>query len=167
MPFDMSRSAMDAKALRRAKRRQGRLRGRAEIVVSIVEVIREDRNEGVCPTLLNHEGALVASLRSGLCLLGWGWQTADTAAREIVAEAFHKAGACRPSWREAQPEWSDGGVIRTERTTCANCGKGLDLGQKLYCSKTCFDAYRARVWRVENLEKARAIERLRRKRGAG
>jgi hypothetical protein len=90
-----------------------------------------------------------------------GWHDANRAVREIVAEAFDKAGAKRPSWRESQAEWTDGGVIRDTRVTCANCRKGLDLGQRIYCCKNCADAHRARLHRADNLNRFRAIERLR------
>jgi hypothetical protein len=133
---------------------------RATLIVIIADVIREDWREGVTPTLLNHEAVLIASLRSGLCLGGMGWPDANRAALEIVGEAFTKAGAKRPAWKEGQPEHCDGGVIRTTRTTCANCEKGLEPEQKIYCCKTCFDAHRARLYRAENVDKFRAIDRL-------
>ena len=150
------------KAARRAARQRLQVRGREYIVKAIVTVIREDRDNGITPTLLNHEGALVASLRAGLCLGGMAWTVANEAAVEIVGEAFSKAGARRPTWKEAQPEHCDGGVIRWTRTTCRNCSKGLADDQTAYCSKTCFDAHRARLHREDNLERMRAIDRLRR-----
>ncbi|TVP69081.1 MAG: hypothetical protein EA339_15205 [Rhodobacteraceae bacterium] len=137
---------------------------RAIIVQAICDVIREDWRDGTCPTLLSHEGAIWAALRSGLCLEGMGWHDANKAARDMLHEAFARTGAKRPAWKEGQPEWCDGGVIRDTRTTCANCGKGLEPEQKIYCSKTCFDAHRARLYRADNLEKVRALERIKNER---
>ena len=51
-------------------------------------------------------------------------------------------------------------MIRDTRTHCAKCEKPLAEGQKTFCSKTCFDAMRARQYRADNLDKFRAIERL-------
>ena len=140
------------KAARRAARDRQKVRGREYIVKAIVTVIREDRDNGITPTLLNHEGALVASLRAGLCLGGMAWAVANETARDVVNEAFQKAGAKRPAWKEGQPEHCDGGVIRWTRTTCRNCSKGLADDQTAYCSKTCFDAHRARLHRGTTLK---------------
>lgn len=162
MPFDMSGLAK----LKTRKAKAATVPRRATLVLLIVSVIQEDHREGINPTLLNHEGTLIASLRSGLCLRGWSWPEADRNARAIVAEAFTRAGAKRPAWKEGQPEHTEGGIIRQTRTTCANCEKGLEPEQHMYCCKTCAMAHRARLWRSENLEQARAIDRLRRRKHA-
>lgn len=157
MPFDMSglyRKPRKAKAGRTVRRRE-------IITEAIIVVAREAWRDGTNPTLWTFEGAMIASLRSGLCLEGWGWQTANFHAVEIVGEALRKAGAKRPAWKEGQPEWTDGGVIRSERIRCENCAKPLEEGQRIYCGKLCYDAHRARLYRAENLDRFRAMERLR------
>ena len=162
MPFDMSALL---KATRKPKAGP-KVPRRATIVQAICDVIREDWRNGTTTTLISHEGAIWAALRSGLCLEGMGWPDADRAARDMLHEAFAKTGAKRPAWKEGQPEWCDGGVIRGTRVTCANCGKGLEPEQKIYCSKTCFDAHRARLYRADNLGTVRALEQIRRARYA-
>lgn len=137
-----------------------RQRRRDTIVLGIVTVIREDWRNGETPTLLNHEGALRALLRSGFCLGGMGWALANETAIEIVTEAFRKAGAKRPAWKESQPEWTDGGVIRDTRLRCANCERPLEPGQKTFCGKLCFDALRGRQAYHQRMDEARMIERL-------
>lgn len=161
MPFD-ARDMVTLTAQKRA--RKARTQRRERIITAIITVCREDWRAGVTPTVLNHEGTLRASLRAGFCLGGMGWREADTLAIEIITDAFRKAGAKRPTWKEAQPEWTDGGVIRGTRTRCANCEKPLEMEQRTYCGKLCFDAHRARLARQEDLEKARMLERLRRRR---
>lgn len=165
MPFDMSALL---KATRKPKAGP-KVPRRATIVQAIADVIQEDWRNGTCPTLLTYEGAIWAALRSGLCLEGMRWPDADRAARDMLQEAFAKTGAKRPSWKEGQPEWTDGGVIRDTRTTCVNCGKGLEGYQKLYCSKICADAHWQRMDRAENAAKYAAIDRLKnmRRRAAG
>lgn len=162
MPFD-ARSMTTITARKNA--RKTRAQWRARIVTAIVTVCREDWRAGITPTPLNHEGTLRASLRAGFCLGGMGWHDANGMAIEIIAEALRKAGAKRPTWKEAQPEWTDGGVIRNTRTQCANCLKALELEQRTYCSKLCYDAHRARLARREDIEKHRMIDRLRRRNG--
>ena len=163
MPFDMSA------LLKKTRKPKARVHRRAAIVQAICDVIREDWRNGTTTTLISHEGAIWAALRSGLCLEGMSWPDANKAARDMLHEAFARTGAKRPAWREGQPEWCDGGVIRDTRVTCANCGKGLEPEQKIYCGKLCFDAHRARLYRSDNLDKLRAIERLRgiRRRASG
>jgi len=134
---------------------------RATLILLIVEVITEDWREGITPTLLNHEGTLIASLRSGLCLTGVGWSDANTAAKEIVDEAFRQAGAKRPAWREAQPEWTDQGVIRETRTRCAQCDGVLEIGQKTFCSYRCGNSHRKKLAYQNDIEAARALLRMR------
>jgi hypothetical protein len=159
MPFDMSNLYQMAKPKKVKAGRQ--VRRRAIIIEAIIVVARESWRDGTNPTLWTYEGEMIAALRSGLCLEGFGWQVANHHAVEIVGEALRKAGAKRPAWKEGQPEWTDGGVIRDTRTHCANCEKPLAEGQKTFCSKTCFDALRARQYRADNLDKFDAIERLR------
>lgn len=160
MPFDMTA------LLRKTRKPEPRVPRRAIIVAAICQVIREDWREGINPTLLNHEGALWAALRSGLCLEGLPWAEADHEARDMLQLAFAKTGAKRPTWQQGQPEACDGGVIRTARTTCANCAKPLELDQKMHCSKLCYDAHRARLYRQEHGDKVRALERIRKARNA-
>ena len=164
MPFDMrGRTEKQArKAARRAARERLQVRGRAQIVAAIITVIREDRDSGITPTLLNHEGALIHSLRGGLCLTGMSWAAANEAARDVVAEAFQKAGARRPTWKEAQPEWTDGGVVRSERFRCGNCRKPLEPEQKVHCSRICREAASARRYYQNHADKMAAIARIRR-----
>ena len=134
----------ERKRARRAARARIEFVGREGAIRLMVELIRADWLDGHTPTLLNHEGALVAAVRAMLCLRSLPWAVADAEARDAVSEALRKAGGKRPSWQEGQPEFTEAGVIRETRVSCANCGKPLDVGQKLYCSRTCGDAARHR-----------------------
>jgi hypothetical protein len=162
MPFD----ARDLIKISRKIRGPGKVRRRATLIWAITETIREDWREGITPTLLNHEGMLVASLRSGLCLEGMPWADANTSAIEIVSEALRAAGAKRPTWNQGQPEWTDQGVIRDTRTRCAQCEAPLEVGQKTFCSARCANSHRAKMAYQHDIEAARAIQRLRRRRRA-
>ncbi len=84
------------------------------------------------------EGACRHGIRSGLCLDGADWHTADDVAAYAVGEALHRLGARRPSWEEGQPEAtiSDG--------CCAWCGIEVEqTGRRedRFCSAMCAKAY--------------------------
>ena len=167
MPFDASNLIMAwaarkaAKKARKAQKARSKVRRREIIVEAIATVAREAWRDGTNPTLWTFEGEMIAALRSGLCLEGWGWHLANFHAVEIVGEGLRQAGAKRPSWKEGQPEHCDGGVIRETRIRCANCEKTLELGQKTFCSALCFHACRARQYRSDNDDRFHAIDRLR------
>lgn len=133
---------------------------RAAIVQAIANIARSDWRNGVTETLLSHEGVMVATLRAGLCRDGLDWAWAHQEATEVVAEGLSKAGAKRPSWREGQPEWTDGGVIRHQRLRCANCEGQLEEGQRIFCGKTCFDAHRGRLRYHDNVIVLNVAERV-------
>ena len=138
-----------------------------EVIAAIAHAAWRD---GTNPTPLTFEGAFWASLRAGLILTyGLPWPVAHQAAGDIVGEGLRRAGGKRPSWHEGQPEHRDGGVIRDTREACANCEKPLEVGQRTFCGKLCFDAHRARQWRENNLEAARAVDRAKsiKRRAAG
>jgi len=153
------------KAERKAERRRLRIKDRASVVTAIVQVVREAREDGRAVTHWTFEGMLIALLRSEMCLSSVPWAAADSAAREVVAEALGRLGAKRPSWQEGQPEWTDGGVIRDTRITCANCGKGLEPEQKIYCSRICGDAaLHRRAWHDMAEEKRLRLNLIRKRR---
>jgi hypothetical protein len=84
------------------------------------------------------EGTCRHGIRSGLCLEGTDWQTADDVAAYAVGEALQRLGARRPSWAEGQPEAtiSDG--------CCAWCGVEVEqTGRRedRFCSSMCAQSY--------------------------
>lgn len=158
MPFDMTA------LLRKTRKPEPRVSRRAIIVAAICQVIREDWREGRNPTLLNHEGALWAALRSGLCLEGLPWAEADHEARDMLQLAFAKTGAKRPTWQQGQREFTEAGVIRETRLRCAQCDAPLEPEQKTFCSRRCADAHKARRYYQDNIETLRAIQRVQRAR---
>ena len=158
MPFDMSA------LLKKTRKPKARVHRRAAIVQAICDVIREDWRNGITTTLISHEGAIWAALRSGLCLEGMRWPDADKAARDILHQAFARTGAKRPAWKEGQPEWCDGGVIHDTRTNCAQCDGPLEPQQKTFCSPRCANSNRAKMANQDNIEEMRAIQRLRKAR---
>lgn len=152
-----------ARRARKAERRRFRLD--ADLLRAVVVVIREAREEDGISTLFGLEGPLVAVLRADLCLRGWAWWRADMAARDLVGEALRTLGAKRPSWQEGQPEWCDGGVIRSQRIRCANCGGApLPPENKVFCCRHCGDNFRKKLAWQDDLEARRAASRLRSRR---
>lgn len=117
---------------------------RATLVQLIADTAREAWRDGTNPTLWTYEGAVTASLRSGLCLRGMGWHEADAAARDMVGEALRKAGATRPSWAEGQEAWT--GTIVVRDTGCRQCGVALMPRQVHFCCGSC----RATWWKAFN-----------------
>ena len=127
----------------------------------VAEVIRLAHAEGATSSLFGLEGPLRHGIRSDLCLQGWRWAVADATAKDVVDDALRRVGAVRPRWKEGQPEWTDAGVIRDTRLRCAQCDAPLEIGQKAFCSRRCADSHRARLAYQDNIETARALQRLR------
>ena len=137
--------AMAARIARESLKAQRRkLKAQREALASALVLVLRDHREAGAPSWFTLEGPAVAVIRAQLCLERWPWSAADWAARDVVGEALARVGAERPSWAEGQPEFTQGGIIRTERTSCAECGKPLPEGHKLFCSKRCGDAARSR-----------------------
>lgn len=153
-----------ARRARKAERRRLRFKDEATLIRSIVIVLREAREDGRATTHFTYEGMLTAMLRAELCLRSVPWAVANDAARNVVGEALRALGAKRPSWQEGQPEWTDGGVIRDTRVTCANCQRPLPEERKVYCSKLCGDAMLARRYWQDQSEEKRVYKNLMRKR---
>lgn len=102
------------------------------VVVGILEEWRASKFE--------FEGACRAGVRSGLCLDGHRWRSADAWAEAIVSEALRRIAAERPTWAEGQPECTQDGFFTVERTRCDHCGKPLPAdarSDKRFCSKAC------------------------------
>lgn len=103
------------------KRERQRMRAHREaLVTALVGVLRDQREAGA-PSWFSVEGVSIAVIRAELCLEGLPWPLADWAARDVVGEALARVGAERPPWQEGQPEFTDGGAIRVQRTSCAEC----------------------------------------------
>lgn len=146
----MSPAAMKAK--RKADRRErdrlcGRLRKQRfeALADELARVIKLAFAAGDTGSLFGLEGPLRAGIRSDLCLAEWQWETADLMARDLLAEAFRRARAVRPTWYEGQPDWviHEGLLIQRER--CVKCGKQLPDGHKKYCSNLCADAHHHQI----------------------
>ncbi|MBD3738861.1 MAG: hypothetical protein IE938_20700 [Pseudomonas balearica] len=139
--------------------RRGKLgRGRYDnLVKELVDVISLAFEAGATGSLWGLEGPLRAGLRSDLCLQGWGWESADLIAREILAEAFRAAGAKRPTWNEGQPEWTvEAGTI-IERASCARCHKPLPDGRPKFCSDLCKASHHQRLINLRRANEDTAI----------
>lgn len=113
---------------------------RKHLVNLIAEILKQGE-----PTRFSHEAPCRHALRSKLCLQGWGWQEADTMAKEIVDAALNRVGARRPSWKEGQPEWTQDGFAPIERTRCVNCGGRLPEENLKFCSRICTTTFHGRL----------------------
>ncbi len=124
---------------RERDRRRGRLGpGRFDdLVKELVAVIRLAFEAGATASLWGLEGPLRAGIRADLCRQGWKWQDADDMAREMLAAAFRKVNAVRPTWNEGQLEWTIHEGTLIERTRCVRCHKPLPEGHHKFCSNTC------------------------------
>ena len=95
-----------------------------------------------------YEAACRTGLRKGLCLEGWKWLDADTAAAVVVLTALNQIGAVRPTWYEGQPEYTQPGYAPVERVQCERCGTRIpdgrfersDPSQVKFCSTLCREA---------------------------
>jgi hypothetical protein len=156
--------AMAARIARESLKAQRRkLKAEREALVNALVMLLRDAREAGAPSWFTLEGPAVAVIRAQLCLERWPWPAGDWAARDVVGEALARVGAERPSWQEGQPEWTDGGAIRVERTGCAECGKPLPEGHKLFCSRRCGQAARARRYWRDRAEERNLARRLQRR----
>jgi hypothetical protein len=114
------------------------------LVDSLAHTIRLAFEAGETGSLWGLEGPLRASIRSDLCLQGWTWKDADELTRDILAAAFRRVGASRPSWNEGQLEWTIEAGTLIERTRCVHCHKPLPEGHFKFCGEICGAASRMR-----------------------
>lgn len=81
------------------------------------------------------EGTVRATMRSALCLHGYGWQRSDRQADDVVRAALHLLGAERPSYANGQKEYTE------PREICAQCKGPLDdddiTARRRFCSQEC------------------------------
>lgn len=113
------------------------------------------------PTAFALEAPCRHGLRVGLIMDGWSWGAADAEAALIVLAALDMAGARRPTWQAGQPEFCQPGVIPPPpRTTCARCGRPLELLQRRFCSKVCKTAARNDRARRDDREEMNAKEKV-------
>lgn len=130
------------------------------LVANLASAIRLAFEAGATATLWGLEGPLRAGIRSDLCRQGWGWLNADLAARDMLAEAFRRVRAVRPSWDEGQPEWVVHAGTLIERTRCARrgCGRDLPEGHHKFCSRLCQLAHNSSIARMKEASADNAVE---------
>lgn len=146
-------------ARREAEARQGRLgqqRYRA-LVIKLAGVIRQTYEAGETGSIWGLEGPLRHAIRADLCLQGWGWETADAVARDVLREAFRAANARRPSWEEGQLEWTIEAGTLIERTRCLHCHGPLPEGHHKYCGSLCNSASWKRIKAIKEANEDRAV----------
>lgn len=115
------------------------------LVDNLARTIRIAFEAGETGSLWGLEGPLRASIRADLCLQGWRWKDADELARDVLAAAFRRVGASRPSWNEGQLEWTIEAGTLIERTRCVRCHKPLPEGHHKFCSHHCNAVYHTRL----------------------
>lgn len=135
----------------RAKRRKLHEDLRAQLVDTVVVILKQGY-----PTLFEHEGTCRHSVRSFLCVEGWGWDEADISSADIVLTALNRIGAKRPTWSQGQPEYRGEEFHGTLRR-CMNprCRSILEGSNRIFCSEHCGDVVRKK--RYEDANKARLI----------
>lgn len=107
-------------------------RQRQQVAEAIRSVLRDWQ-----ATPFESEGAIVAGLRSSLCLAGHDWQISDSDARALVDDCLDAVGAVRPRFEQGQREYT----IRPDQ--CAWCQGRIpdefDVGEHShrYCSDVC------------------------------
>jgi endogenous inhibitor of DNA gyrase (YacG/DUF329 family) len=117
----------------------------------------------------NGEGPLRAGFRARLCLSGWQWADADSAADAVVQHALRQLGCAeRPTWEMGQPDFAQPASVERER--CVYCAAkipdnrtGGTRGRWVvkYCSEQCAQAayaHRARA-HLEVLTRAEYLAR--------
>jgi hypothetical protein len=138
--------------VRKAKARKVTEAYRRALVDQTAAIMRKGE-----PSVFAFEGFMRHGLRSGLCLRGWSWSDADTLSAEVVDSALKQIGAKRPTWKQAQPEWTQEGVILIERERCVNCGWKLPEGNWKFCSGRCKSAHHGVLHRRFTAEEFGAV----------
>jgi len=149
--------AMREAAARRKRFGTGRFAG---LVEELAGVIRLAFEAGATASLWGLEGPLRHAIRSDLCLQGWEWQEADLVAKEILAEAFRKVNAVRPSWNEGQLEWAISAGTLIERTRCAHCHGPLPEAHHKFCGRSCAVSHHQRLSEMRTSTEEQALRRV-------
>jgi hypothetical protein len=129
---------------------------RSNLVDMLAKTTRAAFTEGRIPTLLSYEAVHRNTIRSVLCLRGWTWVAADTAAQDVVRAVLLRLVAQRPSWNEGQPEWTVEGGTLIERTRCARCHKPLPEDRPKFCSDLCKSGHHMNLSRLREASEAQA-----------
>jgi hypothetical protein len=144
-------------AQRKALRRRLAKERRRALVEKIVLILRKGQ-----PTIFAFESACRAGLRSGFCIEGFGWTLADIEAAAIVESALRQIGACRPTWREGQREYTG----HEDRLLCANprCQKPIERAAgeyqyRLFCSAFCRSSVQNFRYASEHRAEAKATSK--------
>lgn len=120
-------------------------RDRKRLAAAVAAFMHREWCTGAAPSKFTYEAQIRHGLRSGLCLNGARWDTADHHASMVLQEALRRINAIRPSWLEGQsPDFQDrGDLISRER--CLQCRAPL-LGAltERFCSRHCRGGYRVR-----------------------
>ncbi|SEO13143.1 hypothetical protein SAMN04489859_10373 [Paracoccus alcaliphilus] len=140
-------------------RHRGKLgKGRFDALVKeLVAVIRLAFEAGATATLFGLEGPLRHGIRSDLCRQGWKWQDADDMAREILATAFRRVNATRPSWNEGQLEWTIQAGTLIGRASCARCHKPLPDGRPKFCSDLCKQSHHNHLNKLKEMSEDQVV----------
>lgn len=157
---DQFEKANERKRLRRERdaRRDMLGAGRFDALVKeLAAVIRLAFEAGATASLFGLEGPLRAGIRADLCRQGWRWIGADDMAREILAEAFRRVNAVRPSWEEGQNEWTVHAGTLIQRECCARCYKPLPEGRRKYCSHLCNASHNGHIRNLKEMSEDRAV----------
>lgn len=139
---------------RRGKLGRSRLGG---LVDGLAAMVRAEFEAGHIGSLFGLEGPLRHALRGDLCLQGWRWHEANTAASDLMGLVLFRVGATRPCWNEGQPEWTIEAGTLIERTFCAHCRKPLPEGSAKFCSYLCGQAHHSKIKIMKASSEALAI----------
>lgn len=148
---------------RQRKRERDALRGRmgagrfSALVKDLANVVCLSFEAGLTTSIFGLEGALRAGLRADLCLQGWGWNTADLMAADLMGEVFRSVHAERPSWNEGQREWTIEAGTLIERTRCVRCHKPLPDGHHKFCSHICASGHARDLSRLRQSSEDQAL----------
>jgi hypothetical protein len=115
------------------------------LVDHLARIVRAEFEAGNIGSKLGLEGPMGHAVRGNLCLQGWRWHDANTAAHNLMTLVQLRIGATRPSWNEGQPEWTIEAGTLIERTDCANCRKPLPEESTKFCSYLCAQAHHGRL----------------------
>ena len=161
----MKHHRFDSKAWERKRAREeqdarrGRLgKGRFDALVKeLAAVIKLAFEAGATATLFGLEGPLRHGIRADLCLQGWGWKDADDMANEMLASAFRRVNANRPTWEQGQLEWTVHAGTLIERSCCARCHGPLPEGHRKFCSAKCNVSWNSHISRLKEMDEERAV----------
>jgi hypothetical protein len=119
-----------------------------QILETIVDILKTGRN-----SKFEYQATARNGLRRTLVLEGWKFSDAERSANTLVDHGLERIGAVRPTFLQAQPDYTYEGLIVREH--CRNCNRRIPEHRMLggltkYCCEECGNRFRDRIRYIDH-----------------